>query len=155
MHKYEVGDVVKIVNKDLDSYGAMGRIVDIDEGWTFPYEIHFGEGVKFSEELFVQSDFIKADTNEGRSKSSKKEPIDFIDIKFQEGTVEENGVNGAQIEDVIDVLVDRLNSFQRGKLPCRENAFAVKHLEEAQNWLYRRTIERKKQGAEGRLKKHE
>lgn len=155
MQKYKVGDIVKIVNKDLDSHGVVGRIVDIDEEWSYPYEIDFGEGANFNEELFVSSDFIKVDMDNERSKSSKEEPVDFIDIKFQEGTVEDNGVNGAQIEDVIDVLVDRLIGFQKGNFPCRENALAITHLQEAQNWLYRRTMEREKQGVEGRHRNHE
>lgn len=79
---------------------------------------------------------------------------DYIDIKFQEGAVDLNGVNGCQIEDVIDVLVERLQGFQQGSFPCRENALAITKLEEARLWLNERTRKRKEQGVEGKDEKH-
>lgn len=78
----------------------------------------------------------------------------FIDIKFQEGPVAEAGVNGAQIEDVIDVLVARLEGFQSGEFRCRENAIAITKLEEARLWLNERTRKREEQGVEGRSLAH-
>jgi hypothetical protein len=80
--------------------------------------------------------------------------MDYINIKFQEGPVKENGVNGCQIEDVIDVLVKRLQGFQAGNYPCRENALAITKLEEARLWLEERTMKRKAQGVEGLNKAH-
>jgi hypothetical protein len=75
--------------------------------------------------------------------------MEHIQIKFQEGPIGEVGVNGTQIEDVIEVLVKRLQNFQSGKLPCRENALAITHLETAQLWLEHRTSNRRKQSVEG------
>jgi hypothetical protein len=57
-----------------------------------------------------------------------------IKLKFQHGPVRECGVNGCQINDVIAVLIDRLNAFQKIG-PCRENALAITKLEEAIHWL--------------------
>ncbi len=74
---------------------------------------------------------------------------EFIDIQFQCGPIKDNGVNGTTMEAVIDVLVNRLNGFQNGPFSCRQNALAITHLQEAQNWLYRRTWERVNQGVEG------
>ena len=74
---------------------------------------------------------------------------DFIQIKFQEGPVGDVGINGAQIEDVINVLVSRLESFQAKAFKCRENALAITKLEEARLWLYERTRRRQEQGVEG------
>ncbi|PEP08206.1 hypothetical protein CN577_11600 [Bacillus toyonensis] len=79
---------------------------------------------------------------------------EFIDIKFQEGPIQTNGVNGAQIEHVINVLVERLQGFQDGGYPCRENALAITKLEEARLWLSERTRKRKQQGVEGKYEKH-
>ncbi|PEW74019.1 hypothetical protein CN449_15245 [Bacillus thuringiensis] len=79
---------------------------------------------------------------------------EYIKIKFQEGPIQENGVNGAQIEDVIDTLVNRLQSFQKGGYPCRENALAITKLEEARLWLNERTRKRQVQGVEGKYEKH-
>lgn len=79
---------------------------------------------------------------------------DFINLKFQEGAVPVNGVNGCTIEDVIDVLIDRLKGFQDGILRCRENSLTLTKLEEAQMWLERRTVNRIEQGVEGSMDPH-
>lgn len=78
----------------------------------------------------------------------------YINIKFQEGPIRENGVNGCQIEDVINVLVERLQGFQSGDYRCRENALAITKLEEARLWLNERTRKRLEQGVEGKNINH-
>lgn len=80
--------------------------------------------------------------------------IPFVDIKFQLGAVNEVGVNGTQIEDVIDVLVARLQGFQAGDFACRENALAITKLQEALHWLRHRTQQRVEQGVEGESLPH-
>ncbi len=77
-----------------------------------------------------------------------------IDIRFQAGPLQEVGVNGCSIEDVIDVLTARLEGFQRGDFRCRENALAITKLEEAKQWLLYRTMKRQQQGVEGRNQAH-
>ena len=74
----------------------------------------------------------------------------YMTIQFQLGPIQEAGVNGVQIPDVIDVLVDRLQGFQKGDYSCRENALAITKLEEASLWLGKRTSDRVKAGTEGR-----
>ena len=78
----------------------------------------------------------------------------FARIKFQFGPVGEVGVNGCSIEDVIDVLVNRLNGFQKGPFRCRENALAITKIEEALLWLGARTALRQEQGVEGTNQPH-
>ncbi len=78
----------------------------------------------------------------------------YIDIKFQSGPLQEVGVNGCSIEDVIDVLTTRLEGFQNGPFRCRENALAITKLEEAKQWLLYRTSKRQAQGVEGTNKAH-
>lgn len=73
----------------------------------------------------------------------------YIRIKFQAGPLHEVGINGCSIEDVVDVLVTRLNGFQKGPFRCRENALAITKLEEAKQWLLYRTSKRHQQGVEG------
>ena len=73
----------------------------------------------------------------------------YVRIKFQAGPLQEVGVNGCSIEDVIDVLTTRLEGFQRGPFKCRENALAITKLEEAKLWLLYRTSKRQRQGVEG------
>ena len=57
--------------------------------------------------------------------------------------------DGTTNEEVIRVLVDRMNSLQ-AKFPCRENAIATTHLETALLWLEFRTKSRVKRGVEGK-----
>jgi hypothetical protein len=73
----------------------------------------------------------------------------YIAIKFQNGPVKEVGVNGTQIGNVIEILVRRLEGFQDGAFPCRENAIAITKLQEAAMWLEFRTRKRMQQGVEG------
>lgn len=149
--KFKEGDIVKVINKDLDSYGAIGKIVSIDTEWHVPYEVDFGYK-KFEEEIFYESDLILADTD-GSNKvvTEEKQPREFINITFQNGVVSENGVNGATIADVIDVLVERLEGYPSS----REVSLTITHLQEAQNWLYRRTMKRREQGVEGENINHD
>ena len=57
--------------------------------------------------------------------------------------------DGTTNEEVIRVLVDRMNSLQ-AKFPCRENAIATTHLETALLWLEFRTRTRVARGVEGK-----
>lgn len=78
----------------------------------------------------------------------------YIQIRFQEGPIKEVGVNGCQIEDVIDVLRLRLAGFQNGKYPCDENAAAIGYLNAAWEMLAMRTRARLAQGVEGTRAAH-
>lgn len=73
-------------------------------------------------------------------------------ISFQKGPIAENGVNGLTQEVLLAIVIDRLQSFQRGKYACRENALALTKLEEAQHWLMHRTRDRMSRGVEGTSK---
>jgi len=70
-------------------------------------------------------------------------------ISFQNGAIKENGVNGCHNEDLIAIIVDRLQGFQSGNFACRENAIAITKLEEALMWLNKRTQDRINRGVEG------
>lgn len=70
-------------------------------------------------------------------------------VLFQNGPIAENGVNGITQEVLLAVLIDRLQSFQRGPYACRENALALTKLEEAKLWLFSRTLDRMGRGVEG------
>lgn len=75
-----------------------------------------------------------------------------IRLKFQLGPVKEVGVNGCQMEDILDICITRLKGFQRGKFKCRENALALTKLQEAKHWLCHRTAGRVARGVEGENK---
>jgi hypothetical protein len=70
----------------------------------------------------------------------------FINITFQHGPVPEVGVNGCRVEDVIEVLVQKLLDFQGRDLACDENAQALYHLEMAREALLLRRKRREEQG---------
>jgi hypothetical protein len=72
-----------------------------------------------------------------------------LTILFQNGPINENGVNGITQEVLLAIVADRLRSFQKGPYSCKANACALTHIEEAMHWLQQRTIERMRRGVEG------
>lgn len=70
-------------------------------------------------------------------------------IEFQNGPINEVGVNGVTQEVLLAIVADRLRSFQAGQFACRENALALTKIEEAQHWLHHRTLARMLRGVEG------
>lgn len=92
----------------------------------------------------------KADCNYTVKSGSLSET--FATIKFQDGAVKENGVNGAREEDILSILIDRIRSYQGTKHACRETALALTKLDEAMHWLNHRDIERKQRGVKGTSK---
>jgi hypothetical protein len=73
----------------------------------------------------------------------------FARISFQNGAIQEAGINGCHNEDLIAIVIDRLQSFQKSQFVCRENAIAITKLEEALLWLGKRTSDRQSRGVEG------
>lgn len=73
----------------------------------------------------------------------------FAEINFQKGPIKECGVNGCHNEDLIAIVIDRLQSFQESSFKCKENAMAITKLEEALLWLRKRTDDRIKRNVEG------
>lgn len=71
-------------------------------------------------------------------------------IKFQNGPIQESGVNGISGEALLAIVIDRLRGFQSGKFACRENAIALTKIEEGLMWLQKRTRDREARGVEGR-----
>jgi hypothetical protein len=71
------------------------------------------------------------------------------EIHFQEGPIKECGVNGVCNEDLIAMVICRLEHFQKSEFACRDNAVAITKLEEALLWLRKRTMGRENRGIEG------
>jgi hypothetical protein len=72
-----------------------------------------------------------------------------VQVHFQEGPIKECGVNGVCNEDLLAMVLTRLEHFQRSEFACRENALAITKIEEALLWLRKRTMGREKRGVEG------
>lgn len=89
-------------------------------------------------------DIISAELQDGNIHSDE-----FARISFQNGAIQEAGINGCHNEDLIAIVIDRLQSFQKSQFVCRENAIAITKLEEALLWLGKRTSDRQSRGVEG------
>ena len=78
----------------------------------------------------------------------------FVSLTFQHGPPHEEGINGCRIEDVIDVLTEKLWDFQARSMACPENDKAIYHLGLAKAALVSRRGAREQQGVLGTLAKH-
>lgn len=86
---------------------------------------------------------------EENSEEHKGENLVLSEIHFQEGPIKECGVNGVMNEDLLVMVIRRLEGFQNSEFKCRENACAITKLEEALLWLRKRTMGRENRGVEG------
>jgi hypothetical protein len=70
-------------------------------------------------------------------------------ILFQNGPIKESGVNGLTQEALLAIVIDRLQSFQRGPFKSKFNEDALYHAKMALNTLKSRTEERIARNVEG------
>lgn len=71
-----------------------------------------------------------------------------ISFTLQNGPVKECGVNGCQVDTIIEaakIIIEGLNA----KFPCRENSMAITKLDECLMWLDKRKKDREKRQVEG------
>lgn len=71
---------------------------------------------------------------------------EFVRIQFQHGLPPEVGINGVRVDDVIDIVVARLERYQRGPLACSENDEAIRAMHLAKDAMARRRHRRELQG---------
>jgi hypothetical protein len=88
-------------------------------------------------------------TNEATDRAVPGRGEDALDILFQNGPIPEKGTNGVTQEVLLEIVIDRLRSFQASPFSCRENAIALTKIEEAKMWLQQRTRNRMERGVEG------
>lgn len=77
-----------------------------------------------------------------------RDDVNSLSFTLQNGPVKENGVNGCQVDTVIEaarLIVEGLNK----QFPCRENAMVITKLDEALMWSKKRKDDREKRGVEG------
>ncbi len=70
-------------------------------------------------------------------------------IEFQDGPINEVGINGISNESLLAIVEHRLLGFQSGPYSCRENAIALTKIQEAMHWLQHRTNDRLNRNVEG------
>lgn len=75
--------------------------------------------------------------------------IRMCEIRFQNGPIQEVGVNGVQQEDLLAIVIDRLITFQAGPFANSYNASALEHSQIALKALQQRTVDRLARGVEG------
>lgn len=80
---------------------------------------------------------------------------DHMRIVFQHGNPTEVGINGCRVEDVIEVVIQKLLDFQGRNLACEENRIALEHLSDAQEVLISRRRRREQQTVLGTPKAHQ
>lgn len=77
-----------------------------------------------------------------------------VTIQFQKGSRKDpSSRNGVLDSDLLEIVRDRLKSFQSGEFSCRENACALTHIEEALMWLNRRVEDRIERDVIGTMEK--
>jgi hypothetical protein len=85
----------------------------------------------------------------GVSAFNGDQSIRLATINFQNGPIQEHGVNGIQMEDLLAICAHRLRGFQAGPFACNSNEQALQHIVSALHWLDARTQDRKQRGVEG------
>lgn len=73
----------------------------------------------------------------------------LAEMRFQKGPTKETDVNGIFVEDLLLIVLTRLQGYQKSEYACRENACAITKIEEAVMWLRKRTDDRKAAGKYG------
>lgn len=77
--------------------------------------------------------------------------MNYINIKWQEGTDNYDGVNGAQINEVLYVVLDKVKELNE-EFPSKENEMTMEKIEEAIMWQQKRKEDRERRNVEGLYK---
>jgi len=75
--------------------------------------------------------------------------VNSIAFTIQNGPVKEFGVNGCQVDQIIEAAKKILEGLNKN-VPSRETSSAITKLDEALMWLDKRTKDRIARGVEGR-----
>ena len=109
-----------------------------------PYSYSLGEEYGKNNGLIISDDYAYT---QGVKNSDCLFHVQRID--FQNGPVAEKGYNGNSHEALLAILLDRMESFQKGPYACHDNQMALDHLQGARLWLHKRTMDRVARQVEG------
>jgi hypothetical protein len=74
-------------------------------------------------------------------------------IEWQNGPLgrgdDRRAPNGAFVEEILKVAIERVRFYNETRFRCRENSLAITHMEEALHWMQARTADRESRGVEG------
>lgn len=73
----------------------------------------------------------------------------LLRVEFQNGPIQEVGLNGAQQEHLAVIILDRLRSFQAGPFASQYNENAISCFFDGLRWLKQRTVDRIARQVEG------
>lgn len=93
------------------------------------------ESRPYNDFSFIKRDFVKVDGS-------------TIAFQVQDGPIREFGTNGCQVDTIIEVARDIVESFN-SRFPCPENDRAIRSLNESIAALAERKKNREKRGVEG------
>lgn len=78
----------------------------------------------------------------------------LANIQFQKGARNDpDAIHGVLDSDLLEIVRDRLQAFQKGPYATRENACALTHIEEALMWMNKRAEDRAERGVLGTYQK--
>ena len=81
-------------------------------------------------------------------------PLFLSRIIFQKGARKDpEATHGVLDVDLLEIVRDRLQCFQKGAFATRENAIALTHIEEALLWMNKRVEDRIERGVLGTYEK--
>jgi len=71
-----------------------------------------------------------------------------ITFLIQDGPIKEFGINGCQIDALLETWLDIVKQFNKN-FPCRENSISITKVEEALLWQLKRKLDREARQVEG------
>ena len=77
-----------------------------------------------------------------------RQDVNSIAFTLQNGPIKEKGVNGCQVDTIIEAAKTILSGLNK-QFPCKENEVAIAHLENALGVLGQRKKDRISRGVEG------
>ena len=98
--------------------------------------------------VMVEKEFINNAPHEFMGVDAENDNI-ICCIGFQNGPIKEYGVNGVANEDLLNMVLCRLQHFQESPYACYENQKAAECIIYALSWLRMRTNQRAERGVEG------
>ena len=133
------------INKycDLSAMDFTRRSVITAEGLDFTMEYLDGTSVTAHHDNGENTDGIYQVYRADDNPDIMGEHHCLATIEFQNGARNlPDSISGVLDTDLLEIVRDRLKSFQSGQFSCRENAVALTHVEEALMWMNRRVEER-------------
>ncbi len=125
--------------KDVTDIGGFGVVIMDDLREKYPE--------KFNESGAMDYKWFEAEIRPANFVYIRRDK-NSLSFTIQNGPVKEHGVNGCQVDTVIEaakLIIEGLNK----NFPCRENSIAITKLDEAMLWLRKRTVDRIKRNVEG------